>query len=124
MLRKMYLTAIADRNLQGEAHRGFTQGLPAGLVEEWEALCVDWEQASFPKSKNAAVNPYEMHELCKFAVLRSLGVYSIGVDLSEKQVHEELNREESKRVTLGGVVLHKTSSVQYIVLGLEIEDSQ
>jgi hypothetical protein len=64
MLRNKHRTGISNRNLQCEAHRGFTTGLPPLLVKEWEDLCVAWESAAFPKSKSPAVNPYEVPELC------------------------------------------------------------
>jgi len=65
MLRRRHRTGIADRNIQVEAHRGFTDGLPEELVQEWEEMCVAWEHAAFPKSKNAAINPYSTEQLCK-----------------------------------------------------------
>jgi len=65
-LRKAHKAAIADRNLQTEAHRGFTAGLPPALVKEWEGQCIDWEKAKFPKSTTAKVNPYAVEENCEY----------------------------------------------------------
>ncbi len=56
LIRK-YKAAIIERNLQVEAHRGLTESLPDGLAEEWEHMCVEWEEDGFPKSKP---NPYEI----------------------------------------------------------------
>jgi hypothetical protein len=46
------------------------------------------------------------------------------LDLSEQQVHLELNAEEANRVASGGTILHGTSADKFMILGLEIEDSQ
>jgi len=62
MLCRMYKSAIANRNQQTEAHRGFTSGLPAELVKEWEGQCVEWEKAEYPKSESGCVNPYATEE--------------------------------------------------------------
>jgi len=68
-LRKAHKTAVANQNLQTEAHRGFTAGLPAALVKEWEGQCIDWEKAKFPKSTTVKVNPYAVEENCKSSAL-------------------------------------------------------
>jgi hypothetical protein len=64
LLRNKFKSALADRNRQVEAHRGFTDGLPKELVKEWEDACVTWERGRFPKSQNVSVNPYATNELC------------------------------------------------------------
>ena len=48
---------LADRNSQMEAHRGLTQALDKSVVDQWEAMCVAWEQDAFPKQ---VMNPFEI----------------------------------------------------------------
>lgn len=50
LLRK-HKAAVVERNKQTEAHRGFTNSLPKGLVDGWDLMCVEWEQDSFPRTK-------------------------------------------------------------------------
>lgn len=57
--------AITERNLEVEAHRGFTESVAADVVQKWEALCVAWADAPFPKPAHV-VNPFE---------IKSSGVY-------------------------------------------------
>lgn len=51
-----YRNAVANRNLQTEAHRGLTDSLDAEVVAAWEKMCYEWDRDSFPKTKT---NPYE-----------------------------------------------------------------
>jgi hypothetical protein len=69
MLLRKYQTAISDRNQQSEAHRGFTASLPKELVAEWRVMLKDWENATYPKYKNAKTNPYEIKANRKFCSL-------------------------------------------------------
>lgn len=39
-------------------------------------------------------------------------------------MHAELTREEKERVDAGGAVFHKSSAADFLILGLDIEDSQ
>jgi hypothetical protein len=55
-LMRKYRNALAERNLQTEAHRGLNSSLATELVEKWESVCVEWEGDSFPKTKK---NPYQ-----------------------------------------------------------------
>jgi hypothetical protein len=55
-LMRKYRNALAERNIQAEAHRGLTSSLSAELVTKWEAACVDWENDRFPKTTK---NPYQ-----------------------------------------------------------------
>lgn len=71
LLRTSYKAALGRRNLQVEGYNGFTNGLPAKLVEEWVTALKKWENAPFPKAKNAK-NPYLIEELCKSARFKSL----------------------------------------------------
>jgi hypothetical protein len=70
-LKSRYTVALAERNRQFEGHRGLTNSLPVALVAKWEALCVAWEQADYPKTRPAVENPYENH-----AISRSLSLCS------------------------------------------------
>ncbi|KAF9521458.1 hypothetical protein CPB83DRAFT_778711, partial [Crepidotus variabilis] len=47
--------AVANRNIQIEAHRGLTEGLEDGTADKWEAACVAWEKEGMSKS---TTNPY------------------------------------------------------------------
>lgn len=55
-LMKKYRRALVERNIQVEAHRGLTSSLSSELVTKWEAMCVDWENDGFPRTKK---NPYQ-----------------------------------------------------------------
>ncbi len=61
MLRK-YVAAVNERNVQVKGHRGFSAALPSHLGEEWEKMCVTWENDGFPKK---AENPFATNEECK-----------------------------------------------------------
>jgi len=39
-------------------------------------------------------------------------------------VHEELARNEEERIEKGGVILHKMSAASFLILALEIENTQ
>jgi hypothetical protein len=55
-LMRKYRNALAERNIQSEAHRGLTVSLSPDLVVKWEAACIAWERDSFPRTKT---NPYQ-----------------------------------------------------------------
>lgn len=59
-LAKKYKAAVAERNIQGEAHRGLTASLETGVAEKWEKICRDWEEDEYPKKKK---NPYRTEGL-------------------------------------------------------------
>jgi len=44
--------------------------------------------------------------------------------LTEADVRKELTKEEEIRLSNGGVALHETSASAFVVLGLELEDTQ
>ena len=46
------------------------------------------------------------------------------IAISEAQVKKELAEEEQTRLAAGGISLHNTSAASFIVLGLEMEDTQ
>lgn len=56
---RKYKAAIADRNIQVEAHRGLSEVTGKELTSAWEDMCNTWEQTPYPKYK-AAANPYEI----------------------------------------------------------------
>ncbi|PPQ99597.1 hypothetical protein CVT26_009183 [Gymnopilus dilepis] len=104
-LARKYKTAVADRNIQNEAHRGLNSGLSESLTNEWEEICVKWEQDEFPKHQK---NPYQAD----------------GVSITEARAKKELAEEEEKRLAGGGIALHATSASSLISMGLEIEETQ
>lgn len=66
-LLRRYKAAIADRNMQREAHRGFTASLPLDLVSTWEKMCADWDADGFPKT---VPNPFHTLDASKYLLLR------------------------------------------------------
>ena len=46
------------------------------------------------------------------------------VAISEAQVKKELAEEEERCLAAGGISPHNTSAASFLVLGLEIEDTQ
>jgi len=59
---RRYKAAIRERNIQVEAHRGFTATLSEELVREWDKMCVLWDKAAFPKH---APNPFRTEGISK-----------------------------------------------------------
>lgn len=45
-------------------------------------------------------------------------------DLTEANVQKELAEQEELRLAAGGTALHEMSPLSFIVLGLELEDTQ
>lgn len=66
-LCRKFKAAVAERNIQVEGHRGLTESLDGVLVKSWEAMCVAWESAPFPKKGKK--NPYETETICQFRFL-------------------------------------------------------
>ncbi|KAJ3492844.1 hypothetical protein NLJ89_g11151 [Agrocybe chaxingu] len=104
-LARKYVDGLAERNIQREGHRGFTEALAPEGVEKWEAMCVAWESDEFPKKK---ANPYHVE----------------GAALTESQVRKELAEEEQRCLAAGGTFLHTTSAASFVSLALEIEETQ
>ncbi|KDR72076.1 hypothetical protein GALMADRAFT_74300 [Galerina marginata CBS 339.88] len=104
-LARKFKAAVALRNIQAEGHRGLTEALDSDLVAKWEKLCVEWESEGFKKTKK---NPYQTD----------------GLELTEAQVKKELAEEEGRRLAAGGVALHATGPSAFLVMGLDIEDTQ
>ncbi|PBK81491.1 hypothetical protein ARMGADRAFT_1048805 [Armillaria gallica] len=75
------------------------------LVTEWEKICVEWEDAAFPKT-----------------VVENL--FAVNQDyMSEEEVGKELEAKEEEHCCQGGRVLHATSADKFVVLGLALEES-
>ena len=65
-LLRRYKAAIADRNLQKEAHRGITASIKSpAKIEKWERLCVAWDADGFPKSRT---NPFKVDDTSAYQV--------------------------------------------------------
>ncbi|PBK63572.1 hypothetical protein ARMSODRAFT_1023775 [Armillaria solidipes] len=104
-LSRKYMAAIKEQNVQVEGHRGFSAGLPEDLVSQWEKVCMEWEDDSFPKMVE---NPFAVNEDY----------------MSEAKVEKELEAEEAEHRHVGGRVLHATSADKFIVLALALQESQ
>ncbi|PPR04510.1 hypothetical protein CVT24_013116 [Panaeolus cyanescens] len=87
-LMRRYLAALANRNLQTEAHKGLSANFEPSVVAEWEKMCQDWESAEYPRAN--VPNPY----------------ISESYDYSEADARNELANEEDQRVKDGGKVLN------------------
>ncbi|KAG6819140.1 hypothetical protein H0H93_014961 [Arthromyces matolae] len=105
-LSKKYRDAVKLRNIQTEAHRGFTATISGEQVKEWEKMCQAWDQEPYPKSKSS--NPFHVE----------------GSSISEAQARKELAEEEELRLKAGEVSRHATSASAFLVLGLELEEEQ
>lgn len=77
MLMKKRLDAEEECVKQVEAHEGWTAGLPADLVEEWEELVLRWEAAPHPKKDTEGlVNPFSLPNECKSHDLPTYRVFN------------------------------------------------
>lgn len=70
LLRK-YKAAVKERNLQTEAHEGLTKSVDSAVANQWERLCKEWEEDSFPKVKK---NPYHTPDSRKCTPLLKNGL--------------------------------------------------
>ncbi|KAJ3503690.1 hypothetical protein NLJ89_g8322 [Agrocybe chaxingu] len=104
-LYRRFGRAVRDRNIQVEGHRGLTTSITADLVVKWEAICKKWEEEPYPKSSR---NPYHIKDAY----------------LSEACVRKELAAKEAQSVLKGWVPLHETAPSQFLVMGLDIEETQ
>lgn len=124
-LMRRYRSAIRERNIQVEGHRGFTATVPEVLTTKWERMCVAWEAAPHPKKE--VKNPYQTSGICKPSFCIHIGWASLIIHLSgmnEAQAQKALAEEEDVRLAAGGTALHATSPSLFITLGLELEESQ
>ncbi|KAK0215317.1 hypothetical protein EDD85DRAFT_962689 [Armillaria nabsnona] len=104
-LAHQYKAAIEECNVQVEGHCGLSVNLPPDLVSKWDSTCIDWEDNRFPKS---AKNLFHVE----------------GEFLSEKEVEKELEEEEEERQWCGGIIRHGMSANKFLILGLDLEESQ
>lgn len=105
MLLLKHKRGIADRNIQLEAHRGLTESIDPTLAAAWEAISVAWEDDGFPKS---AKNPY----------------HSDTAVMTEAEIRKELSEEEENLLKQCDSPLYETSTSGFIILGLELEETQ
>ncbi|PPQ76365.1 hypothetical protein CVT24_008805 [Panaeolus cyanescens] len=105
-LMRRYRAALADRNLQAEAHKGLSDNLEPAVVKEWEALCESWEKAAYPK--DGVPNPYVAETY----------------HYTEGDARNELAKDEEQRVKEGGKVIHKTAANTFVIMALDIETAQ
>ncbi|KAF9540711.1 hypothetical protein CPC08DRAFT_650802 [Agrocybe pediades] len=103
LLRK-YKAAVAERNLQAEAHRGLSKACEDKTLG-WERMCKKWEEDTFPKKVKS---PYKYKS----------------TTMSEAEVRKKLEIEESERLRAGGISLHNTSPWVFVAMGLDLEDTQ
>lgn len=122
-LLRRHKSAVADRNVQREGHRGLTESLESPLVEKWELMCSEWEAEGFRKTKK---NPYATDGVSEYQtfVAGLKNVLTASIAISEAQVRKDLAEEEQDRLEEGGTSLHVTSAAAFIVHGLELEEVQ
>ncbi|KAK7016446.1 hypothetical protein VNI00_018883 [Paramarasmius palmivorus] len=106
MLTRRYWEAVKDRAKHVSEHAGLTANLDKEMVERWEQMCVAWENAPTPKSD--VMNPFAISE--EF--------------ISTNKALEELAWEEEARMRAGGVQYHAIDAAGFLVLALEIKDTQ
>ncbi|KAL0570387.1 hypothetical protein V5O48_011577 [Marasmius crinis-equi] len=104
-LARRYVQAVKARNQQQEAHRGLTESLPEELRENWERRCHEWEE-----------KPWNEKGESPFSSKQEF--------MSLHMVEEELEAYERDRVKKGGAVYHSTSAGVFLVLRMELEESQ
>ncbi|KAG6904849.1 hypothetical protein DXG01_006739 [Tephrocybe rancida] len=105
-LVKKYKAAVSLRNVQVEAHRGFSGTISEEQLREWETMCQAWYEEPYPKEQSE--NPFRVE----------------GAGLSKPQARKELADEEESRLKAGGVAHHSMSRPECLGLGLELEEEQ
>ncbi|KAK7027459.1 hypothetical protein VNI00_015204 [Paramarasmius palmivorus] len=105
-LCRRYAEAVKDNDRLGSEHTGLTSNLPESLVQEWEAMCVSWESAPFPKAD--IPNPYRIHQ--EF--------------LSEEKALKELETDEKLRRSQGEPQYHSVTASGFLKMGLDLRDAQ
>ncbi|KAL0564901.1 hypothetical protein V5O48_017133 [Marasmius crinis-equi] len=108
-LARRYVQAVKDRNQQHEAHRGLTESLPEDLREKWERQCSEWEEKPWNRKGES---PFQSKQEWVPKVL------------SLRNVEKELADYEKDRVKKGAIAYHTTSASAFLILGMEIEESQ
>ncbi|PPQ80627.1 hypothetical protein CVT24_002727 [Panaeolus cyanescens] len=105
-LMRRYRAAVAERNIQVEAHKGLTDNVGKAVSSEWEAMCDAWDKAPYPKA--GVPNPYVAE----------------GYQYTEADARKELAEEEDERVKGGGKVVHETAANKFVIMALDIERAQ
>ncbi|KAK7019655.1 hypothetical protein VNI00_018040 [Paramarasmius palmivorus] len=105
-LLRRYRAAVSDRAKHVAEHTGLTANLDESIIARWEAMCLAWEKAPTPKNKVA--NPFAITEEF-FSVEKALA---------------ELALEEEARIKAGGVQYHRVDATGFVVLALDIKDTQ
>ncbi|CAA7269036.1 unnamed protein product [Cyclocybe aegerita] len=95
--------AVAERNIQVEGHQGLTALIDAEIVQKREEMCVEWDNEDFLKLKPNLI------------ILRVS---------SEAQAKKELATEEEAYLKAGGVLLHETTPLGFLLMGLDLEETQ
>ena len=125
-LARRYKNAIGDRNIQMEGHRGLSDSLDEAVVNHWETLCKEWDDAVYPKAKKK--NPYQTPNACMswfFSYSTILVIHlNTRIALSEAQVKKDLATEEARYLEGGGIFQHATTASSFVSLGLDLEDAQ
>lgn len=121
-LLRRYKAAVADRNLQTEAHRGLTDSLDdLPMIKKWETMCREWEEQLQPKTN---ANPYEAEATGESHLFWNEAVLTKFPAISESEVKKTLAQEEAARLESGGLALNATSASGFLIHGLELEDVQ
>ncbi|KIJ63697.1 hypothetical protein HYDPIDRAFT_91762 [Hydnomerulius pinastri MD-312] len=97
-----HLLSVPQRNLQTEAHRGFTATLLAEDVEHWTTAIEKWERDKYHSKKSPC--PYK---------IKTSGQ-------SVAQVRKDQAAEEQKQLSEGSVVYHEVSASSFISIGIDL----
>ena len=120
---RRYKSALKERNLQVEGHRGFTAVIPQATVTEWERMCEAWDSAPYPKA-GVVESPFFSKSASRLLVSRSFLPCHRSLDLSEAQARQLLNEDDRVNAVHGNALRHATAKSEFMALGLEIEDEQ
>ncbi len=125
-MARRFKNAVSDRNVQAEAHRGFSSTFLPEVVEHWRHVCAEWDADGFPKT---APNPFKVAETGELVPFNP--TYSAEVDVaffagvSEAELEAQLSREEKASAKEARrAPLHSTSATSFLAMGLELEESQ
>lgn len=121
---------MKDRNCQREAHEGLTKSIPQDLIHEWERICKTWEDAPYPKELaddgSKLLNPFAVKRECTFLFPYLCApelTYAMAV-LTQAQVEMELAMEDDIMAQKGVPLRNRTRPGKFILMGLDVEESQ
>lgn len=89
-----YMAVVKEHNIQVEGHHRFSIGLPKSLVNEWEKVCVLWENDGFPKKME---NLFAINQDCEYHRLNIHKRLTSDIDMTESKVEKELEAEEEEQ---------------------------